>query len=32
LQCGGSAGNNNVWGEGKLDAFAAVTKAKGLAG
>jgi len=32
LQCGGTAGNNNVWGEGKLDAFAAVTKAKGLSG
>jgi subtilisin family serine protease len=30
LTCGGSAGNNNVWGEGRLDAFAAVTKAKGL--
>jgi subtilisin family serine protease len=25
LTCGGSAGNNNVWGEGKLDALAAVT-------
>ncbi len=24
LTCGGTAGNNNVWGEGKLDAFAAV--------
>jgi hypothetical protein len=23
-QCGGSAGNNNVWGEGRLDAYAAV--------
>lgn len=32
LSCGGSAGNNNVWGEGRLDAFAAVTKAKGLSG
>ncbi|HEY3210116.1 MAG TPA: S8 family serine peptidase [Actinomycetota bacterium] len=32
LTCGGSAGNNNVWGEGRLDAFAAVTKAKGLSG
>jgi subtilisin family serine protease len=30
LTCGGSPGNNNVWGEGRLDAFAAVTKAKGL--
>jgi subtilisin family serine protease len=24
LTCGGTAGNNNVWGEGKLNAFAAV--------
>ena len=24
LQCGGTAANNNVWGEGRLDAFAAV--------
>ena len=32
LTCGGSAGNNNVWGEGRLDVFAAVTKAKGLEG
>jgi hypothetical protein len=24
-QCGGSPGNNNVWGEGRLDAFAAVS-------
>lgn len=24
LTCGGTAGNNNVWGEGKLDAYAAV--------
>jgi len=24
LTCGGTAGNNNVWGEGKLDAFVAV--------
>jgi hypothetical protein len=24
LTCGGTAANNNVWGEGKLDAFAAV--------
>lgn len=30
LSCGGTPGNNNVWGEGRLDAFAAVTKAKGL--
>ena len=30
LSCGGSAGNNNVWGEGRLDAFAAATKAKGM--
>ena len=30
LTCGGTPGNNNVWGEGRLDAFAAVTKAKGL--
>ncbi|HYT81491.1 MAG TPA: S8 family serine peptidase [Actinomycetota bacterium] len=30
LTCGGSSGNNNVWGEGRLDAFGAVTKAKGL--
>jgi len=30
LTCGGSSGNNNVWGEGQLDAFAAVTKAKGM--
>jgi subtilisin family serine protease len=29
LLCGGSAGNNNVWGEGRLDAFAAVTAARG---
>jgi subtilisin family serine protease len=26
LSCGGTAGNNNVWGEGKLDALAAVTQ------
>jgi subtilisin family serine protease len=32
LTCGGTSGNNNVWGEGRLDAFAAVTKAKGLSG
>ncbi|MFE4415018.1 S8 family serine peptidase [Streptomyces sp. NPDC056821] len=25
--CGGTAGNNNVWGEGKLDALAAITAA-----
>ena len=30
LTCGGSSGDNNVWGEGQLDAFAAVTKAKGM--
>jgi subtilisin family serine protease len=30
LTCGGTPGNNNVYGEGRLDAFAAVTKAKGL--
>jgi subtilisin family serine protease len=29
LACGGSGGNNNVWGEGRLDAFAAVTAARG---
>src|SRR5206468_1023655 len=27
LSCGGTAGNNNVWGEGKLDVHAAVTAA-----
>ena len=27
--CGGTPGNNNVWGEGRLDAFASVTIAKG---
>ena len=27
LQCGGTATNNNVWGEGRLDAFAAVDQA-----
>src|SRR5262249_20937732 len=27
LSCGGTAGNNNVWGEGRLDAFAAVNAA-----
>ncbi len=27
LTCGGTAGNNNVWGEGKVDALAAVTAA-----
>ncbi|MGH2556387.1 MAG: S8 family serine peptidase [Actinomycetota bacterium] len=26
--CGGSPGDNNVWGEGRLDAFAAVTAAR----
>ena len=26
LQCGGTAGNNNVWGEGRLDALAAVER------
>jgi subtilisin family serine protease len=31
LTCGGTPGNNDVYGEGRLDAFAAVTKAKGLA-
>jgi len=31
-QCGGTTDDNNVWGEGRLDAFAAVTKAKGLGG
>jgi subtilisin family serine protease len=30
LSCAGTPGNNNVYGEGRLDAFAAVTKAKGL--
>jgi len=30
--CGGTADDNNVWGEGRLDAFAAVTAAKGLSG
>jgi subtilisin family serine protease len=25
LSCGGTAGDNNVWGEGRLDAFAAVS-------
>ena len=30
LTCGGTAAFNNVWGHGRLDAFAAVTKAKGL--
>ncbi|MGH3714448.1 MAG: Ig-like domain-containing protein [Micromonosporaceae bacterium] len=29
LTCGGTADDNNVWGEGKLDAFAAVTAAVG---
>ncbi|HEX9029387.1 MAG TPA: S8 family serine peptidase, partial [Anaerolineales bacterium] len=27
LSCGGTAANNNVWGEGRMDAFAAVTLA-----
>jgi subtilisin family serine protease len=27
--CGGSPGNNNVWGEGRLDAFAAVDEGGG---
>ena len=26
LQCGGTAADNNVWGEGRLDAFAAVSQ------
>jgi hypothetical protein len=26
LQCGGDAGDNNVWGEGRLDAYAAVSQ------
>ncbi|GAA1731789.1 hypothetical protein GCM10009809_29040 [Isoptericola hypogeus] len=31
--CGGTAGNNNVWGEGRLDAYAAVDRApRGPAG
>ena len=25
LSCGGEPGNNNVWGEGRLDAFAAAS-------
>jgi subtilisin family serine protease len=29
LTCGGTPGNNNVWGEGRLDAFAAVDLANG---
>jgi subtilisin family serine protease len=32
LTCGGTPGNNNVWGEGRLDAFAAVTAARGGSG
>jgi subtilisin family serine protease len=28
LQCGGTAANNNVYGQGRLDAFAAVSQAK----
>jgi subtilisin family serine protease len=30
VTCGGTPAYNNVWGHGRLDAFAAVTKAKGL--
>jgi hypothetical protein len=29
LQCGGTADNNNVWGQGRIDAHAAVTLATG---
>jgi subtilisin family serine protease len=29
LTCGGTSGNNNVWGEGRIDAHAAVTLATG---
>jgi hypothetical protein len=29
LSCGGTADDNNVWGEGRLDAFAAVEAAIG---
>lgn len=29
LSCGGTPGNNNVWGQGRLDAFAAVSRAAG---
>jgi hypothetical protein len=29
LTCGGTAADNNVWGEGRMDAFAAVTLAAG---
>lgn len=29
LQCGGTAGNNNVWGQGRIGAHAAVTLATG---
>jgi len=33
LQCGGTAGDNNVWGDGKLDALALLTAApRGLVG
>ena len=28
LACGGTADDNNVWGEGRLDAFAAVERAR----
>jgi len=28
LGCGGTADDNNVWGEGRLDAFAAVQRAQ----
>jgi subtilisin family serine protease len=30
-RCGGDPGNNNVWGEGRLDAFSAVKEARSLA-
>jgi hypothetical protein len=33
LTCGGTAADNNVWGEGRLDAFAAVDQApRGVTG
>jgi subtilisin family serine protease len=32
LTCGGTAENNNVWGQGRLDIFAAVSEALGAAG
>ncbi|HEV8627572.1 MAG TPA: carboxypeptidase regulatory-like domain-containing protein, partial [Acidimicrobiia bacterium] len=32
LSCGGTADDNNVWGEGRLDAFAAVNQAPRIAG